>query len=70
MVEKIKHISIVFVLPTILVFKHLKTCSTQHVHILAGGPMLLGPPGNCPVCTCVKVAVAMMAIRVRNKERK
>jgi hypothetical protein len=48
MVDKIKHIFIVLVLPTKSVFKHLKTCCTQHVHRLAWGSYARGAPGQLP----------------------
>ena len=46
MVDKIKHIFIVFVLPTKSVFKHLKTCYAQHVHRLAWGSYARGATGQ------------------------
>ena len=48
MVDKIKYIFIVLVLPTKSVFKHLKICYAQHVHILAWGSYAREAPGQLP----------------------
>jgi hypothetical protein len=56
MVNKIEHIFIVLVLPTNQCLNIKKTCCTQHTYI-SMGPMLVGPPGNCPACPWVKMAL-------------
>jgi len=49
MVDKIKHTSsIVLVVPTKSVFKHNKTCCTQHTQIS------MASSDNSPVCPCIK----------------
>ena len=52
MVDKIKHIFIVLVLSKKSVFKHKKTCCTQHTEIS------MGPQSICPACPCLKTALS------------
>jgi hypothetical protein len=56
-VAKIKH-----VLYWYFQQNHCLNIKKHAIHRLAWGPMLVGPPGNCPVCPCVKTAL--------NKSRK
>ena len=53
MVNRIKHIFIVLVLPTKLVIKH----SVYNIHRLTWAPMLVSAPGNCPACPCIKTTL-------------
>jgi len=54
MVDKIKHIFIVLVLPTKSVFKHKKTCRRQHTYIIMG-PLCSWDPA----CICIKTALVV-----------
>ena len=45
-VDKIKHIFIVLVLPTKSIFKHLKKHAVHNIQILAWGPYARGAPGQ------------------------
>jgi hypothetical protein len=47
MVDQIKHICILLVLPTTSVFKHLKP-AVHNIHRLAWGPYAHGRPGQLP----------------------
>ena len=55
--DKIHDIFIVLVLPT---KSDIKQHAVHNIHRLAGGSMVVGPPGNCPVFPCVKKALVML----------
>jgi hypothetical protein len=38
----------------------IKQHVVHNIHRLAGVPMVVGPPGNCPVFPCVKKALVML----------
>ena len=66
MADKIKHILIVFVLPTKL-YLSIKKHAVHNIHRLAWASMPMGAPGNCPVCPCVKTALGSSPGRVKPK---